>query len=432
MTSRQRVLKAISFQEPDRVPVDLGGTRMTGMLGHAYLALRRRLGVAGGPPPLDFARDGLRLASGDPRLAEGPPRIVDVFQMLAEVEEPVRRRVGSDVIGLERLAPVFGLRNERWKPWRHFDGTEFLVPGDFRPEPDGEGGLLIRWAGDPHGEYCGHMPRDGLYFDSLGSTRPSQELPMPPVSQYRKSLARITDEELEWLSGRARQLHEGTDYAVMGAFLEGDMGSVGSYSDWMMILATEKEYARDILHAYTDNALANLALYLQAVGDAIDIVEVSASDYGTQQGPQFSPALFADLYAPCYRRLNDYVHQHTSLKTWYHCCGSIYALIPTFIEIGVDILNPVQTSAANMEPERLKREFGGKIAFWGGGVDTQRTLPFASPDEVREHVRQRLRILAPGGGFVFAAIHNIQSGVPAENLVAMYEAVAEYGRYPIA
>jgi uroporphyrinogen decarboxylase len=409
MTSRERVLRAINFQEPDRVPVDLGGTRMTGISGHAYLALRERLGVAG-----------------------GPPRIMDVYQMLAEVEEPVRQRAGADVIGLERLAPVLGLRNERWKPWRHFGGTQFLVPGDFHPEPDGEGGLLIRWAGDPNGEHCGHMPKDGFYFDSLGSTRPSEELPMPPVSEYRKSLPRITDEELEVLRARARGLHEGTDCAVMGAFLEGGMGGVGSYSDWMMILASEKEYARDILEAYTDNALANLKLYLQAVGNAIDIVAVSASDYGTQQGPLFSPAVFAELYAPCYRRLNDYVHQHTPLKTWYHCCGSIHALIPTFIEMGVDILNPVQTSAANMEPEHLKRDFGEKIVFWGGGIDTQRTLPFGSPDEVREQVKERLRIFAPGGGFVFATVHNIQTGVPAENLVAMYEAVASYGRYPVA
>jgi uroporphyrinogen decarboxylase len=409
MKSRERVLKAIAFQEPDRVPVDLGGTRMTGILGHPYLQLREKLGVRG-----------------------GPPRIFDVYQMLAEVEETVCQRVGGDVIGLERLAPVFGLRNERWKPWRHFDGTGFLVPGDFNPEPDGEGGLLIRWAGDPDREHCGHMPKDGLYFDSVGSTRPSAEVPMPSVSEYRKSLPRITDEELEALRARANELRNGTDYAVMGAFLEGGMGSVGSYSDWMMILASEKEYARDILEAYTDNALANLKLYLQAVGDAIDIVEMSGSDYGTQKGPQFSPALFAELYAPSYQRLNDYVHQSTSLKTWYHSCGSVYALIPTFIEMGVDILNPVQTSAANMEPERLKREFGGKIVFWGGGVDTQRTLPFGTPDEVREQVKERLRLLAPGGGFVFTTVHNIQTGVPAENLVAMYETVAKCGRYPVA
>jgi uroporphyrinogen decarboxylase len=276
------------------------------------------------------------------------------------------------------------------------------------------------------------MPKDGFYFDSVGSTRPSAEMPMPPVSEYRRSLSRITEEELEVLCARGKELHDGTDYAIMGAFLEGGMGSVGSYSDWMMILASEKEYARDILEAYTDNALANLKLYLQAVGDAIDIIEMSGSDYGTQKGPQFSPSLFAELYAPCYRRLNDYVHQNTSLKTWYHSCGSVYALIPTFIEMGVDILNPVQTSAANMEPERLEREFGGKIVFWGGGVDTQRTLPFGSPDEVREQVKERLRIFAPGGGFVFTTVHNIQTGVPADNLVAMYETVADHGRYPVA
>jgi uroporphyrinogen decarboxylase len=408
MTSRERVLKAINFQEPDRVPVDLGGTRMTGIAAHAYLELRRKLGISG-----------------------GPPRIFDVYQMLAEVEEPVRQRVGCDVIGLERLEPVFGLRNERWKPWRHFDGAEFLVPGDFNPEPDGEGGLLIRWAGKPENAFCGHMPKDGFYFDPTGPTRPSAELSMPSISDYRESLPTITDEELEVLSARARELHEGTEYAVMGAFLWGGMGSVGSFSDWMIILATEKQYARDILETYTDNALRNLKVYLQAVGDHIEIVEISGSDYGTQKGPQFSPALFAELYAPCYKRLNDWVHQTTPLKTWYHCCGSIYKLIPIFIDMGVDILNPVQTSAADMEPDRLNREFGGRLVFWGGGVETQSTLPFGTPEEAREQVRERLRTFAPGGGFVFTTIHNIQRGVPAENLVAMYDTVLEHGRYPV-
>ncbi len=408
MTSRERVLRAINFEEPDRVPIDLGGTRMTGITAHAYLNLREKLGIGG-----------------------GPPRIFEVYQMLAEVEEPVRQRVGCDVIGLERLAPVFGVRPERWKPWRHFDGAEFLMPGDFNPEPDGAGGLYLRWAGKPDKDYCAHMPKDGFYFDSTVSTRPSAELVMPSIPEYKKGLPRITDEELEVLGARARAVHDSTDYAVMGAFLEGGMGTVGSFSDWMMILASEKQYARDILETYTDNALENLNAYLQAVGDNIHIVEVSGSDYGTQKGPQFSPATFAGLYAPCYKRLNDYVHQTTKLKTWYHCCGSIYTLIPIFIEMGVDILNPVQTSAANMEPERLKREFGGKIVFWGGGVNTQRTLPFGAPDEVREQVKERLRIFAPGGGFVFNTVHNIQTGVPAENLVAMFDTVMEHGRYPI-
>ncbi|MCJ7752397.1 MAG: methyltransferase, partial [Armatimonadetes bacterium] len=309
--------------------------------------------------------------------------------------------------------------------------TEFLMPGDFHPEPDGEGGYYIRWAGRPNGALAGHIPRDGYYFDSVGSTRASADQVMPPVEEYRRGLLPIADEELEILRARAKALRETTDHAVMGAFLEGGMGSVGTLADWMMILATEQEYARDILNTYTEHALGNLKSYLQAVGEYLDIIEISGSDYGTQQGPTFSPATFADLYAPCYQRLNDYVHEHTNLKTWYHCCGSIYRLLPTFIDMGVDIINPVQCSAADMEPARLKREFGGKIVFWGGGVNTQHTLPFGTPEKVAEEVKERLRIFAPGGGFVFGTIHNIQQGVPAENLVAMFDAALEWGRYPI-
>lgn len=409
MTSRERVLKTINFQEPDRVPIDLGGSRMTGIMGHTYSKLREHLGIGG-----------------------QPARIFDVFQMLAEVEEPVRQRLGSDVVGVERLEPAFGIVPERWKPWRHFDGSEFLMPGDFNPEPDGEGGYYLRHGGRPDAARVGHMPKDGFYFDNTYPTQASPELSLPSIREYTSGLRRISDEELAAVGRRAKTLRETTDYAVMGAFLEGGSGSVGTFADWMMILAGEREYARDILHASTENALENLKLYCQAVGDHIDIIEVSGHDFGTQKGPTFSPSMFADLYAPCLKRLNDWVHQNTNLKTWYHCCGSIYALLPTFIEMGVDIINPVQTSATDMDPGRLKREFGTKIVFWGGGVDTQSTLPFGTPDEVAEQVRDRLRIFAPGGGFVFTTVHNIQHGVPAENLVAMFQAAREHGSYPIA
>lgn len=409
MTSRERVLRAINFEEADRVPIDLGSSRMTGIMGHAYAELKETLGIG-----------------------SGPVRIYEVFQMLAEVEESVRHRLGCDVIGLERVQPAFGLAPERWKPWRHFDGTKFLMPGDFNPEPDGEGGYYVRHGGRTDAPLVGHMPKDGLYFDRVESTRADANFSRPSLREHRAGLSRITDEELDALQKRARGLHECTDYAVMGAFLEGGPRGVGTFSDWMMILASEKEYARDILSTATDNALENLKLYCQAVGDHIDIIEVSGDDYGTQKGPTFSPATFADLYAPCFRRLNDWVHEHTCLKTWYHCCGSVYALLPTFIEMGVDIVNPVQTSAADMSPARLKAEFGGRIVFWGGGVDTQRVLAFGSPEEVAEQVRERLRVFAPGGGFVFCPIHNIQHGVQAANTVAAYEAAKQHGRFPIS
>jgi len=175
-----------------------------------------------------------------------------------------------------------------------------------------------------------------------------------------------------------------------------------------------------------------MELYHQAVGDKIVAIFVSGTDFGTQRQEFISTDLYRELYFPFHKRMNDWVHQHTSWKTFFHCCGSIYHLIPSFIEAGVDILNPVQCSAANMEPERLKRDFGNKIVFWGGGVDTQKTLPFGTPEEVRAEVAERICLLAPGGGYVFNSIHNIQAKTPVENVLAMFKTAGEAGKYPIA
>jgi len=165
--------------------------------------------------------------------------------------------------------------------------------------------------------------------------------------------------------------------------------------------------------------------------DTVDIIGMEGNDFGAQNTELFSPELFEDLFVPFLRVQNDWVHRHTRWKTWYHCCGSITRILPMMIDCGVDVINPVQTSAAGMDPAWLKRTFGSRVVFWGGGVDTQRTLAFASPAQVAAEVRERIRIFAPGGGFVFNPIHNIQQGTPPENIVAAYEAAREAGVYPV-
>jgi len=177
--------------------------------------------------------------------------------------------------------------------------------------------------------------------------------------------------------------------------------------------------------------LENLERIRKAVGNRVTTVFVSGTDFGTQRGPIISKATYRKLYFPFHKRVNEWVHEHTSWKTFIHSCGSVEPLIGEFIEAGFDVLNPVQTSAANMEPKRLKEKYGDKIAFWGGGVDTQRTLPFGTPEQVREEVRERIGIFAPGGGFVFNTIHNVQPRVPIANVLALYDAVKKFGRYPV-
>jgi uroporphyrinogen-III decarboxylase len=194
---------------------------------------------------------------------------------------------------------------------------------------------------------------------------------------------------------------------------------------------SDKDYVRECFAARTEVAIRNLEALAAHLGDTIDVIGLEGNDFGAQNTELLSPGLFEELFVPFFREQNDWVHAHTSWKTWYHCCGSITRILPLLIDCGVDVINPVQTSAAGMDPCWLKRSFGKKVAFWGGGVDTQRTLPFGSPETVAAEVRERLRILAPGGGFVFNPIHNIQQGTPPANIVSAYDTARTAGVYPV-
>jgi uroporphyrinogen-III decarboxylase len=194
---------------------------------------------------------------------------------------------------------------------------------------------------------------------------------------------------------------------------------------------TRRDYVCQVFERQCEIGLANLERIYQAVGDRVTVVFVTGTDFGMQTGPFISPRTYRELYQPFHKRVNDWIHEHTPWKTFIHSCGSIMVLMDDFIAAGFDILNPVQCSAAHMDPAELEREFGGRITFWGGAADTQRTLPFGTPDDVRDEVRERIRVFGPGGGFVFNTIHNVQPQVPVENLLAMFETLQECGRYPM-
>lgn len=408
MTSRERVWKAINFEEPDRVPIDLGGTKVSGIHVDAYVELGRHLGL-------------------DVEL----PKVYDQFQMLARVEEPVRRRLHSDVVQVENLVETWGLANRDWKVFKTGRGNEVLMPGGFNPVTDERGFLVIR---DGKGEALAHMSPGGLYFDRITSTAMSENIVFMDPEKWRKSLPLYSDEELAVLQKRARFLRDYTDYSVHGGFNKFKMQSSGliaghTFTDWLCLLMTEKDYVYSILQATAERNIENLKLYFQAVGDCIDTVLISTTDYGSQQGELINPQIFKELYLPPMKRVNDFVHSQGKFKTMYHTCGSVRKLIEYFIQAGADILNPLQVNTANMDPRELKQEFGGRIVFWGGGVDTQTTYQFGTDEEVRQQVRERLDIFAPGGGYVFSPSHNTQHGVPPANILAMTDAVVEHGRY---
>ncbi|MHB1309151.1 MAG: uroporphyrinogen decarboxylase family protein [Limisphaerales bacterium] len=392
MNSRERIIAAIHHRPVDRMPIDFGGTRQSGISVWAYVRLRERLG-----------------------LAARRPRIFDTFQMLAEIEQDVADRFGADCVGLNRPAVAFGIRNEAWYPYTFPDGLCAEVPGGFQPQPDGVGGLILQRGG----EDIAAMPADGFYFDRLekypGATHPD-------LATWRAP--RVEAETLGYYHEAAEALLANTDKAIVAAFgppyeLFNGLGQ-GGFEAWMMTLASEPDYVDALYAELVEAWLENLRGFHQAVGDRVHVLQI-CDDFGTQNAPFLSERMFRAHLLPAYRRGLDWIHAHTSWKVMLHSDGALVPLLPAIIEMGVDILNPVQTSAAGMDPVRLKREFGGRLVFWGGSCDAQSTFAHGTPAEVAAETEHNLRVLGAGGGCVGAPIHNIQANVPPDNILALFD-----------
>ncbi len=411
MQSRERVLQAIGHREPDRVPIDQGSMRSTGIMAIAYNRLKQHLG-----------------------LQQGETRLYDVVQQLAEPESWYLDRFGVDVVDLGRAFPCKG-----WKPWSLPDGSPAVAPGWLDIVEQSDGSRLFRNAA---GKPIGKMPAGGNVVDQIcwplsgedGLTNfeplPAQmdqvtwaALPSPPWDQP------LTDDRIAQFAAIARCLREHSPYAVSL--------SIGcSLFEWSQFLfgmehaylhmAGEKEAFAYFLDRLTDHHLATLHRLLPSLNGLIDVLVVG-DDLGMQKGPQISRKMYRELFFPRHRKIYEAAKKLSGAHLFLHCCGGIYELIPDLIEAGVEILNPVQTSARNMDPARLKQEFGRDVTFWGGGCDTQRVLPFGTPDQVRDDVRRRIEIFAPGGGFVWTQVHNIMADIPPENIVAMLETAATTG-----
>jgi len=405
MTSRERVWRTLNYQKADRTPIDVGGTMMTGVHVDAYCEIARHL-----------------------KLDVLPPKCYEQFQMLARLDEPMMRYFHSDVIQLENPIVNWGLKNKNWRLWKTHLGNEILMPGGFNPTKNERGYLCIH---DPSGNPLAFMAPGSLYFERDCPTGLSDDFVLTDPDAWRRSLPLYSDEELDLLQRRGRFLRDNTSYSVHGGCARGQLGTHGLYaghtiSDWLCLLTLEPAYTKEILEAAADRAVENVTLYLEAAGDCIDTILVSGADYGTQRRELFSPDIFREQYMPAFKRINDCIHRQTEAKTMIHSCGSLYDIIEFLIESGFDILNPVHTNAHMMEPGLLAERFGGRIIFWGGGVETQTTLPYGTPEEVCEQVRARIRVFGGTNGFVFAAVHNLQHGVPFENIQSMIRAVLEY------
>jgi len=413
MTSRERVLAAVSHREPDRVPVDLGSTPSSGISAVAYSNLKKHLGIQ-----------------------SGHTRIYDVVQQLAQPEDFLLDNFHIDVVDIGR---AFNTSDDAWYDVTMTGGDPAQYPSWFHPVKQSDGSRL---AYDAEGSAIAKMPSEGLFFDQiyfpyLGGY-PSDYKTLPDA--MKKVLwAALTHSPWdrageagfwETLREETINLRQTTDRALM-------IGAGCNLFEWgtflrrmdyfLMDLVAERRHVEQMLDALMEIHLNTLEKICDAVGDVVDIIRFG-DDLGMNNGPFMSPSLYQELFKPRHSRLTTYVTKHSRMVPFLHSCGSIYKLIPDLIEAGFEILNPVQTNSKDMEPERLKEEFGDEIVFWGGGADTRHVLNTAKPREVKKHVLERLEIFSPGGGFVFSTVHNILPEVPPENIVALFEAIETFNR----
>ena len=415
LTGRERVLRALNYRKVDRVPVDLGGTLCSGAHVSVIAKLRQALG-------LDKPGE--------------PVKVVEPYQMLGEVAADLREALGIDVVNLPGPKNMFGFENADWKPWRTFDDTNVLVPGKFNTEPEPNGDILMYPQGDKSAAASARMPRGGFYFDSIIRQSPIDEAKLNPADNLEE-FTLISNEDLKVYEQKATELYENTDLAIAAGFPGTAFGDIAlvpapwmkkpkgirDIEEWYISTVSRKEYIKEVFAGQTEIAIKNLARIYQAVGNKVHLLFLDGSDLAAQNTLFCSPQGYRELYLPFSKKLNDWIHAHTKWKTMKHCCGGCEPLIEGFIEAGFDILNPVQTSAKAMDPRLLVDKYGGRIIFWGGGVDTQQTLPFGGPDQIRQQVTERVRIFNRKNGFVFNPIHNIQCNTPTENVLAMFEAL---------
>lgn len=400
ISSRERILEAVDHKETDRVPIDLGGTDCSGIALGPYLKFCEHLGV--NPAPI---------------------YIVDISQQIVVVDDEVADKVGSD-------AKVIWHLPDEWRDGHAYDGTPVKYPANFNPQtlPNGDKVIL-----DKDGEAVLKMPNGGYFYDIC--KHPLKGVKEISTLDEHKDAFRDMDRPswydmpLEKLGKYVQQVRKNNPRALVGCF-SGHVFQAGQFlrgwSEFLLDIAGNKPMAQAVMERLVEEHIKAFDRYADTVYKHVDIIEV-CDDIGMQNNTWISPESYRKLVKPYHELLFSHIKKKSGARLLLHACGSISSILPDLIEVGVDILNPVQYSANKMDLVMLKRDFGRDICFWGGGIDTQKILPFGTPEQVADEVKRNIDILAPGGGFVFATVHNITEGVPLENIVALYKTVREYG-----
>ena len=410
MTSRERVLATIDHKEPDRVPIDLGGSVVTGISAIAYYNLKQHLGIT-----------------------EGHTRVIDVLQQLANVEDFLIDKFQIDCLDVGR---AFNLDPEDWYDF-DLKGIPVQFPNWFQPRENANGsydvlhrdGTVIAtktegafYFEQTYFPYFNGYPENLDNFLDAVNHLPWYYCPSPPFDNMNKkrfwSLLKNKAVELRKKTNKVLVLRVGGSLFEVGYALR-------RLDRFLMDLIRNPTQIEGIVEKLLDLSLATLGSVCHYLGDTIDIVQIG-DDLGANTGPFMNPRLYREIFKPRLKEICTYIKKHSQMKIFFHSCGSIRPLIQDFIDAGIDILNPVQTNVKNMDPKELKDEFGEELTFWGGGADTRNVLNRKTPKEVEKHVLEMLEIFAPGGGYVWSAIHNILPDVPPENIVAAFDAIEKY------
>lgn len=413
-SSRQNFNRTINHQQPDSVVVDFGSTAVTGIHVLIVEKLREYYG-----------------------LEKKPVKVTEPYQMLGEIDADLIKAMDIDVVGLFSAKNMFGVPNENWKVHKTIWGQEVMFPGSFNYTYNSNGDILMYPEGDTSVPPSAMMPKSGYFFDALDRQQPIDDSSLK-VEDNLEEFGHITEQELNYWENKVSSLKDNSKAVVasLGGTALGDIALVPAINlkypkgirgveEWYISTLIREDFIKEIYERETDIAIENLKLLYNVIGNNIDVVFTCGTDFGTQNSTFCSPETFDRVWLPYYRKVNDWIHQNTNWKTFKHSCGAVKSLMNNFIAAGFDIINPVQINASGMDPRKLKKEYGDKLVFWGGGVDTQGVFAFGTPAQVRDQVKSQCEILNNNGGFVFNTVHNIQANVPFENVVAMLEALKE-------
>jgi uroporphyrinogen-III decarboxylase len=413
--SKERLNDSLNHKQPNKIPVDVGSTSVTGI---HVLAIQRLRDFYG--------------------LEKRPVRLIEPYQMLGEIENDLAEILHLDIIGILSSNTLFGFPNDGWKEYRTHWGQLLLVPGKFNTLKDKSGDFLIFPEGDTSSPPSGRMPKTGYFFDSIIRQEPVIEEKLNPEDNLEE-FKLLTENDLKYWADQikiARESGKGV-MANFGGTALGDIALVPApfmkypkgirdITEWYISTLSRPEYVKYIFEKQSEIAVENFKMLHRVVGNDIDAVFLCGTDFGTQNSSFCSPETFDELYLPWFKKMNDWIHENTTWKTFKHSCGAVEPFLENFIKAGFDIINPVQINAAGMDPKNLKKKYGKRLVFWGGGVDTQKVLPFGTPSDVENQVLELCELFSKDGGFVFNTVHNIQANVPVENIAAIFKALDKF------